>query len=204
MPETGATPTVASSAGPMGGIRRPRPPRLICPPLRPAARASSGVHSCAVPFSCAARPPLLAISRCFSATSRQIHGVLFVRPQHSSLIANPARGGLQAASAGFKTCAVDVQHCAHDARNHSRFNYLEADRTRCRTRPRAWSRTLQSRLRSESTSNNDQAGSMRELHCKRNETSLKRVTIAVWMKNVRPHPPSPSRPATRVAARCTA
>lgn len=46
--------------------RRPRPPRLICPPLRPAARASSAVHSCAVPFSCAARPPLLAISRCFS------------------------------------------------------------------------------------------------------------------------------------------
>src|SRR5687768_9641539 len=50
----------------MGVIRRPRPPRLICPPLRPATRASSGVHSCAVPFSCAARPPLLAISRCFS------------------------------------------------------------------------------------------------------------------------------------------
>ena len=49
-----------------GDIRRPRPPRLICPPLRPAARASSAVHSCAVPFSCAARPPLLAISRCFS------------------------------------------------------------------------------------------------------------------------------------------
>lgn len=33
------------------------------PPLRPAARASSGVNSCAVPCSCAARPPLLAISR---------------------------------------------------------------------------------------------------------------------------------------------
>src|SRR5688500_6972812 len=48
------------------GARRPRPPRLIWPPLRPAARASSAVHSCAVPFSCAARPPLLAISRCFS------------------------------------------------------------------------------------------------------------------------------------------
>ena len=26
-------------------------------------RASSGVHSCAVPLACAARPPLLAISR---------------------------------------------------------------------------------------------------------------------------------------------
>jgi hypothetical protein len=46
--------------------RRPRPPRLICPPFRPAKRASSDVHSCAVPFRCAARPPLLAISRCFS------------------------------------------------------------------------------------------------------------------------------------------
>ncbi len=47
-------------------IRRPRPPRLIWPPFRPAERASSEVHSCAVPFWCAARPPLLAISRCFS------------------------------------------------------------------------------------------------------------------------------------------
>ena len=46
--------------------RRPRPPRLIWPPFRPADRASSEVHSCAVPFWCAARPPLLAISRCFS------------------------------------------------------------------------------------------------------------------------------------------
>ena len=47
-------------------MRRPRPPRLTWPPLRPAWRASSDVHSCAVPFWCAARPPLLAISRCFS------------------------------------------------------------------------------------------------------------------------------------------
>jgi hypothetical protein len=50
----------------MGVASRPRPPRLTWPPLRPAARASSALHSCAVPFSCAARPPLLAISRCFS------------------------------------------------------------------------------------------------------------------------------------------
>src|SRR5690242_4611862 len=35
------------------------------PPLRPASRASAGLHSCAVPFWCAALPPLLAISRCF-------------------------------------------------------------------------------------------------------------------------------------------
>ena len=47
-------------------LRRPRPPRLTWPPFRPAVRASSDVHSWAVPFSCAARPPLLAISRCFS------------------------------------------------------------------------------------------------------------------------------------------
>src|SRR5579864_2624381 len=37
---------------------------LAMPPLRPASRASSLVHSWAVPFWCAARPPLLAISRC--------------------------------------------------------------------------------------------------------------------------------------------
>src|SRR5258708_16162562 len=37
---------------------------LATPPLRPASRASSLVHSCAVPFWCAALPPLLAISRC--------------------------------------------------------------------------------------------------------------------------------------------
>jgi hypothetical protein len=37
---------------------------LAMPPLRPASRASSDVHSCAVPFWCAALPPLLAISRC--------------------------------------------------------------------------------------------------------------------------------------------
>src|SRR5881394_3400083 len=35
------------------------------PPLRPATRASSEVNSCAVPLAWAARPPLLAISRCF-------------------------------------------------------------------------------------------------------------------------------------------
>ena len=34
------------------------------PPFRPALRASSADHSCAVPFACAALPPLLAISRC--------------------------------------------------------------------------------------------------------------------------------------------
>lgn len=41
-----------------------RPPREASPPLRPAMRASSLVNSCAVPFWCAARPPLAAIARC--------------------------------------------------------------------------------------------------------------------------------------------
>ncbi len=41
--------------------------RLMEPPLRPAAWASSLVHLCAVPIACAAFPPLLAISRFFSA-----------------------------------------------------------------------------------------------------------------------------------------
>lgn len=36
------------------------------PPFRPAWRASSEVNSCALPCSWAARPPLRAISRCFS------------------------------------------------------------------------------------------------------------------------------------------
>ena len=40
--------------------------RLIEPPLRPAACASSLVHLCAVPWAWAAFPPLLAISRFFS------------------------------------------------------------------------------------------------------------------------------------------
>jgi hypothetical protein len=61
----GAACTLCTSGGEIG-TSRPRPPRLLWPPFRPAARASSGVHSCAVPFSWAARPPLLAISRCFS------------------------------------------------------------------------------------------------------------------------------------------
>src|SRR3989442_656452 len=65
-PEAGAVAPLFISEATVG-ISRPRPPRLIWPPLRPAWPASSGVHSWAVPFSCAARPPLLAISRCFSA-----------------------------------------------------------------------------------------------------------------------------------------
>jgi hypothetical protein len=47
--------------------------RLAAPPLRPAARASSLVHSWAVPCTCAARPPLLAISRCSLRPSKRTH-----------------------------------------------------------------------------------------------------------------------------------
>jgi hypothetical protein len=65
-PEEGAALPLFTSVDAVCVTRRPRPPRLIWPPFRPALRASSGVHSCAVPFSWAARPPLLAISRCFS------------------------------------------------------------------------------------------------------------------------------------------
>ena len=52
----------SSDSGPPACSRRRR--WLAMPPLRPASRASSLVHSCAVPFWCAALPPLLAISRC--------------------------------------------------------------------------------------------------------------------------------------------
>ena len=38
------------------------------PPLRPASRASSELNSWALPDSCAARPPLAAISRCLSSS----------------------------------------------------------------------------------------------------------------------------------------
>ena len=88
-------PPVASPVA-SAGTSRPRPPRLIWPPFRPAARASSAVHSCAVPFSCAARPPLLAISRCFSGdidanprrSLRTPSTVLLLIPERSALLAS--------------------------------------------------------------------------------------------------------------------
>lgn len=106
------------------GIRRPRPPRLLCPPLRPAARASSGVHSCAVPFSWAARPPLLAISRCFSRLMeanprRSLRAPSTVTP---SLICIPPAGptmsgqGLDARG-DFKLCASATEQ-AHLEETH--------------------------------------------------------------------------------------
>ena len=47
---------------------RPRSIDTLSPPFRPASRASSGENSWALPFSCAARPPLRAIARCFSGS----------------------------------------------------------------------------------------------------------------------------------------
>lgn len=59
----------------------------VTPPFRPAFRASSDDHSCAVPFSWAARPPLLAISRCrmgsIDANPRRLFPV--IRPPASGL-----------------------------------------------------------------------------------------------------------------------
>ena len=60
----------SSRRGPVGGESlesacEARLAREAAPPFRPAMRASSEVNSCAVPFWCAAFPPLRAISRCF-------------------------------------------------------------------------------------------------------------------------------------------
>src|SRR5688500_5815852 len=84
----GADIEILASALPAGGgISRPRPPRLIWPPLRPAFLASSALHSCAVPFSCAARPPLLAISRCFSGDIEANPRRSFLTPSTALLLA---------------------------------------------------------------------------------------------------------------------
>jgi hypothetical protein len=58
-----------------------RPPRDASPPFLPATLASSLVNSCAVPFWCAARPPLAAIARwaCGSIAANP-RGVLRVAP----------------------------------------------------------------------------------------------------------------------------
>src|SRR4029077_12333959 len=57
---------------------------LAIPPFRPASRASSLVHSCALPFWCAARPPLLAMSRCLSRS-------IDANPRSSLAICSPLR-----------------------------------------------------------------------------------------------------------------
>ena len=89
----GGRPHISRTAPAVGpSTSRPRPPRLIWPPLRPADRASSEVHSCAVPFWWAARPPLLAISRCFSGDidakpRRSLRSPFTIRPFAASFIA---------------------------------------------------------------------------------------------------------------------
>ena len=78
------------------------------PALRPAARASSAVHSWAVPFSCAARPPLLAISRCFS-------GDIDAKPRRSfsnSVHSNPPR---HAVTTAWLLGLYRVLHCSRAA-----------------------------------------------------------------------------------------
>jgi len=66
----------SSLGGPGGGdsvesAREARLAREAAPPFRPAMRASSEVNSCAVPFWCAAFPPLRAISRCFCGSMEE-------------------------------------------------------------------------------------------------------------------------------------
>ena len=75
-------------------LESPPPPVIICsrrrlwlasPPLRPASRASSLVHSWAVPFWCAALPPFLRSHAAWRDPSTQIaiflgHWVLPSRP----------------------------------------------------------------------------------------------------------------------------
>ena len=68
-----------------------RPPRDASPPFLPATRASSLVNSCAVPFWCAARPPLAAIARwaCGSIAANP-RGVLRVTPLVPRVSAPPS------------------------------------------------------------------------------------------------------------------
>src|SRR5205085_2191779 len=107
-----ATPGVGVSGGTMS---RPRPPRLTWPPLRPADRASSAVHSWAVPFSCAARPPLLAISRCFSGDidakpRRSLRSAVLTGRPPFSLLVHPHTVALRSAPAHDKgTLAIRLR-----------------------------------------------------------------------------------------------
>lgn len=65
-----------------------RPPRDASPPFLPATRASSLVNSCAVPFWCAARPPLAAIARCacgsIAANPRGVLRLTLLVPRESA------------------------------------------------------------------------------------------------------------------------
>src|SRR5262245_36664085 len=85
----------ASVDGEPGGRRRRRRPPFcpicaICarfrlratPPLRPAARASADVNSCAVPLACARWPPLRAIScRCAASKAAKPRGRFSLMPR---------------------------------------------------------------------------------------------------------------------------
>jgi len=68
---------------------------LAIPPLRPASRASSLVHSWAVPFWWAALPPLLAMSRCFA---RSIDAN--PRSSFATLSSSPGSGAITSRAAG--------------------------------------------------------------------------------------------------------
>ena len=118
--------------------RRPRPPRLTWPPLRPACRASSGVHSWAVPFSWAARPPLLAISRCRSglidAKPRRSLRSLVTCASLALLVPRPVRlsslwtpNHQAPAQKGFKGRATRARFCTAGSRQNWRILAIPAD-----------------------------------------------------------------------------
>src|SRR5581483_3841482 len=70
-----------------------------CPPFRPAARASSLVKRWATPRACAAAPPSLAISRCFS-------GLIAAKPRFRGPLEPGATGN---ASVGAPAAQVVCQ-----------------------------------------------------------------------------------------------
>ena len=75
---------------------------LAIPPLRPASRASSLLHSWALPFWCAALPPLLAISRCFArsidANPRSSLATVILHP--GTLVFRPCSAGSRGHATG--------------------------------------------------------------------------------------------------------
>src|SRR6266511_3840678 len=97
---------------------------LAIPPLRPASRASSLVHSWAVPFWCAALPPLLAISRCFArsieANPRSSLATLTSCDPLTARFDLPALPQSQVASnSGLRVRAVGLQRGCHGSSGKS-------------------------------------------------------------------------------------
>ena len=145
LPATGAV-VGSPSVAPIG-TKRPRPPRLLCPPFRPAARASSGVHSCAMPFSWAARPPYLR-SRVASRDSlKQIRDVLCaLRPQYPlpDLDPRPAppmsEQGPDVHTHEFKACA-SAGVSSSSAANGDESGDIGATRILCRPKQVTWNPT---------------------------------------------------------------